>query len=384
MLRKVFDWALGLFIFLVSTAYTSGQKFDDTQGLVFRVSILILFIIAMNLKPIRFITNKWVNSLLGLCLLTTIILPENVQKVAILPMSNAFLGVVLFYLIANYMENKKVILNALCGVVGVMAVMAILQVTGNDPIVLNESGQKNTSMVGLFTHKYVLGAYMGIIAPFLLWNKRRTFAIIAIILTICSMSWIAIGTCLIVCSVPLWGIKKAWGIASIGVIIIVALIAYFGVLRVPTYYTTNGITSTHPNSLFYKIKSRQDTQLKFLPVLASRPIQGFGLGMFQHIGPTIVNNKTDIYGTMKDAWCDFLEKSIELGVGFLILFFFLCRDIWRRADKFSPIFVTIAGIPVLMMFHSLLNHYSLGVLFLSLLALWEVEYQTKSVPSILS
>ena len=187
-MRKIFEFILGLFLFLTAVAYVPGQNFEDTQGMMFMAGVSILYVISLFLKPIRFITNKWLNIILGVCLVETFLLMGDAQKIATSSFIHLFMGVMLFYIIANYVENMKPIVNALCCVVMVNTVMVILQLTGNDPICLNDGGLKNTHAVGIFSLRYSFGCYMGIVAPFLLFSKRKVFGVLAVILTLLSIS----------------------------------------------------------------------------------------------------------------------------------------------------------------------------------------------------
>jgi len=393
-LRKIFEFLLGLFIFLSSVAYFPGQGFDDGRKLIFRVGVTALLIFSMYLKPIRFVCSKWLNSCLALCFISYMLLGNGVpQANATDPLINILLSIILFYIIANYVENKNCIINALCFVILANASLVLLQVTGYDPICLNDLHQPNTitkHMTGFFDYKFYFGVYFGIITPFLLFSRRWFFGILSAILTICSLSWSAIGTMLMAVIAILYFKNKKACIASIVVVIGSVLILYFGYLQPREYFMgyTKDSSGTawlmnddgsfkltkqlSPLSLKYKIRSRLDTQMKvFIPVMAMKPYFGYGLGSFVHIGPAL---ETKPYGTAKDCWSDYLERSIECGIGIVVLMGFLFWSVIKRFNN-TPLFFSIAGIPIAIGFHSLLGSVTIGVLFITLYAMWESEHE---------
>ncbi|HUV84698.1 MAG TPA: hypothetical protein VMV86_03265, partial [Methanosarcinales archaeon] len=173
-MRKLFEFTLGLLIFLSATAYMPGKGSDEIQGIIFRVGITALLIISLSLKPIRFITNKWLNMILGTCLILTLCLKVQQQVVALNPFINILLGVILFYLIANY-SDQTTIINAFCWVVIANLIMVILQALNIDPIFAKPTNTPRFLLFGLFEYKYCLGVYMSILTPFLLYHKKKTF-----------------------------------------------------------------------------------------------------------------------------------------------------------------------------------------------------------------
>ena len=125
----------------------------------------------------------------------------------------------------------------------------------------------------------------------------------------------------------------------------------------------------------YKIKTRLHLESKFLPVIFAKPLTGFGLSSFQSIGPQVINSKTDIYGTMVDAWNEWLERGTELGVWIIGLFLAYAICIFKKfgSRKDYGLQGSLAIIPFGMLFHTYFIHTSICVLVLTLLARWECE-----------
>lgn len=357
-MSKLFDLILGATIFLTATAYLPNTGMDTAQGVAFRVGIVALFIMSFGLKPLRFIVNKWLNALIGLCFVLTLILPPKAQAIALGPFINVFLGVGLFYLIANY-AIQSTVLNAFCLVVIANAIMVIMQAMGIDPVIVRNDGGR-PDMTGLFEYRYSLGIYMGILTPFLLSSKRKAVGALSAILTLCSMCYAAIIIMLVSCVIITYKTRFFKPCVSIAVICAVCASIYFVTRPVD-----------NPTSIVYKAVSRFEMQKRFLPLVFHRPL-GYGLGTFRQIGPMIANGTNGPWGDVTDAWSDVLERTIELGIPFLILFGFLVVDVFKRAG------FLLLGIPANMIFHSCFNHFNLCVLFIVLMALWETKQRQVS------
>jgi hypothetical protein len=368
-MSKIYDIALGVFVFLTAIAYHNGQTFAETQGIIFKVGIPILFILALYLKPKRWIINPLLNLVPTLALLSTLFVPKEVIGVSIVSFVYVFLGICLFYLVANYLENANYILNALCGVVIITTIMCVLQITNHDPICFNDSKDPNFAMVGLFGFKYVFGAYMAIITPILL-IKRRFFGIISGILCICSLSWACIGLMISACLFMLYHRSKFhFKIAIIPILLLTALL-YWKVLYKPDNYILN---------LKYKINSRLELESKFLKMLCHKPITGYGIGTFPLLGPQIVNNHNGNWGNMIDAWNDYLERGIEMGWGAIVLMLWLFIDSFKRffRSKKDPNLIGLASslaiIPFGIVFHDYFIHFSLTTMIIVIYAMYHIK-----------
>ena len=381
----MFNFLVSLFIFLSSSAYIMGKGFGDVQLGVFKIGTLILWLVGLSLPAYRRVKNVWFNVLVGYCLINTLLLQGQPQLIALEPLLCVFLALILYYTLSEHLETIKPILNGICATIGIQAIIILLQATGYDPICLNDGGFHNTHMVGLFGLKYVLGAWMAIATPILLFNKRWIFGILSALLAFCSFSFASVGILVIVL---VWGIyklknNKLWLIIPA----ILCLLAISFLWFYKPYYTAwierDGIVTheqmLHPKSLQYKIKSRIHLQSKFLPILFQKPATGFGLGSFKYIGPQIVNPTTDRYGTMTDAWLDYLEQGIQLGLPFIALFVWLCIDTIKRlkyvgdTHKMLGIFCSLLVVPLSMLFHDCLNHASINVLIISIFAAFAIK-----------
>ena len=82
---------------------------------------------------------------------------------------------------------------------------------------------------------------------------------------------------------------------------------------------------------------------------------------------------------MKDAWNDYLEQGIQLGLPFIVIFLWLCWDTIKRFSKSvkAPatigIFCSLLLIPTGMLFHDLLNHASMNVLMISVFSAFAIR-----------
>lgn len=368
-----------------------GQPFGFTQLTIFKFGVPILFLVSLRLKPKRQVVNVWLNALLGLALITTFLLKDQPYLIALEPLILVFLGITAYYTLSNYLDDITPILNGICWVIGIQAIIVALQAMGLDPICVREDGSHNTHLVGLFGAKYVFGAWMALATPILLFNKRKFFAILSAILCICSFSWASIGLMILAVMIGACMLDKKWWIISVLTLIVCGTLIYVK-CQTPFYMADYGLEhnfkraslkTLHPMSLQYKIKSRIDTQTKFLPILGAKPI-GYGLGCFKYIGPQVINKNMG-YGTMRDAWNDWLERSIEMGFLFILLFGMLCFTTSRKFQTMAPtmsnigIFCSLLLIPTSMLFHDILNHASLNTLMLSIFSCFAIrgDYEKK-------
>ena len=367
----MFNALVSVFIFLTACAYIPGQGFGTTQLLVFKIGVPILWLTGLCLKPKRCVQNLWLNALVGYAFIQTLLLHGKPQAIALEPLVYVFLGLILYYTIANHLKDIKPLLNGLCWAVAFQAIIVILQCTGLDPICLNDGGEHNTHLVGLFGAKYVFGAWMALATPILLFNRRKFFGVLSAILCICSMSWASIG--FMFGSLVIGGYfahNRRTFLLSLLPITLSLILIYAFVLHRPDNYVL---------SFKYKAQTRIHLQSKFLPVLFAKPITGYGLGSFKYIGPQIVNPKTGRFGTMTDAWNDYLERSMEVGLPFIALFGFLCYDMIRRFKRFTVdkqmvgIMCSCLIIPFGMLFHDYMNHASINTLIICLLSAFAIK-----------
>jgi len=394
--RKVLEWMIGITIFLTAIGYIVGKPFAEVQLNAFRIGVPILFMLALITQPVRSIKNYFMPILGILCFVNTLLLKGN-----LVPLINIFLGIILFYIIANYVEDFKPIFWCIGGVIISTAIVVLLQALGVDPICVNEAGGHNTHMVGFFGFKYVFGAWMAIITPVMLFSKRWYLGVLSAILTICSFSFAGITLmilAIIYCIGRFKGVKIAVGLLLTAFFIGYGSYAYFlgqtscgSEIKAydhidasgnfighfsgckPCYIKGRTEKGNHILSMSYKIKTRWHLESKILPVLFSRPLTGYGLSSFQQIGPTIFNSQTDIYGTMVDAWNEWLERGCELGFPIIGLFLFYTLSTFRkfRMNKNYGLQGSLAIIPFGMLFHTYFIHTSICMLVLTLLAIWE-------------
>src|SRR3990167_3843858 len=361
----IFEIILGCLIFFTATAYQAGHSFIETQELVYKIGIPLLFISSLYMKPKRWVINPILNILPALALITIFFVPSNVLPTSILALVYIFLGILLFYLVANYSDFRG-ILPAIYGVIILNAVMVLLQATGHDPICLNEARKHNTAMVGLFGFKYVFGAWMAIVTPLLLF-KKKILGIISGLLCICSLSWACIGLMLSACVFTSYFLSRRLFAIVLVLAVVVGLVSYIFLLHKPD----------NPILTFkYKLNSRIELESKFLTTIMLKPYTGWGVGTFKLVGPSLVNNKTGNWGTMTDGWNDYFERGVEMGLWGIALMVWLFVNAFKRFFRFK-IDPTLAGslaiVPFGIMFHNYFNHFSLSVLIICLFAWWEVK-----------
>lgn len=362
------NYLISAFIFLTSTAYISGKSFGDTQLNVLKIGIPIIWLVSLCMKPKRSVQNIWLNALVGLCFITTLFLKGQPKNIAIEPLICVFLVTILYYTLSNYLDDINPILNGLCWAIGAHAVIVFLQGVNLDPICIMENGKPSTHFVGLFGCKFVFGAWMAIVTPMLLFNKRYLWGGLSFIMCILSMSVAPIGLMLasLLTGVLIHSRKHAlWAITGV---IIVGVIAWVGVLNKP-----------HNQSLYQKATLRLTLETKFLPIIFQKPLTGYGLGSFKYIGPQIWNPSTGPYGTMVDAWNDYLQQAVETGLGFIVLFLGMCLAVLKRfkralkTPQLIGIFCSLMIIPFGILFHNYFGHASLGVLMISILSAFEIN-----------
>ncbi len=364
-MRKVLEWGIGVLIFLSAVAYIPGRMIAETQLNVLKIGVPILFLLALMAGSVRNIKTYFIPAIGLLCFINTLLL-----KAPIAPLVSVLLGVILFHIIVNYVEDFRPLYIGLGSVIVLNAIMVLLAAVNADPVCFNEAGGHNTSFVGLFGFKYVMGAWMAIVTPFLLFSKRWYLGVISAVLTILSFSYACITLMILAIIYGIWRIK-GWKIA-VGLLMVALLIGVGGytyALNKPEYKGNKILT------IQYKIQTRWHLENELLKPLFARPLTGFGLASFQTIGPQIFNSKTDIYGTMTDAWNEWLERGVELGWWIIGIFIAYTVCIFRkfRVRKDYGLQASLMIIPFGMLFHTYFIHTSICVLVLTLLARWESE-----------
>ncbi len=369
IMRNVFNYSLAIFIGLCSTFYVPGMTFDAAQGNLFKIGILLLLIMSWYIKPRRICINPWVNlfPVLGLIVIG---FGDHTRMAAMMePYVTMLLGVTLIYLIANYVEDEKLIINAFCAVIGINAVMVLLQILGVDPLALNDVGKQNTHIVGFFGRKYQLGSYMAGVIPLLLLYKRRTFAGLALALTFFSESWSGLGIAVIaILACGYVYLQRRFFYMFLGGMLLASILLYTLVLHQPDENYT----------LKYKLGIRWKYETELLKAPVRKPFVGQGMGVFQYIGPQIISAEfQDHYGRAEDATNDYLEKSIEMGLGVIIIWLGLCWFMIMKVKRYSlveeeiyALFICLCTLPIGMMFHSYFNHINVIILYIVALGLF--------------
>ena len=365
-MQKTFDWFLAIFVFLSATFYINGKTFYEGQDMMFKAGIAALFILSLYLIPKRRIINPYVNAFLGLSLIVFFFGLPGSKAIMIEPLIKIFLGVILFYLIVNRCENRKLIYNAICAVIVINFAMAVLQFFNVDPLCLDDQRMQNKHIVGLFGYKQNLGAYMAMVIPLLLVKKRWVFAGMAILMPIMNKSWAAIGIlCIAIIFLIFYLHRKRFVLFSAITLLVITLV--FGMFL--RYYGDKV-------DLGRKLNLRWISQTQFLKVVMSNPYFGTGIGSFKYLPEKIV--VIEPYGRYLDAGNDYLEMAINFGLGVLFIIAGLYFYIWKKfkSVKLNPEIVGImAGLITIslgMLLHTYANHPNLIVISIVMLGLFEV------------
>ena len=366
-MRKAFDITIATFIFLSATFYVMGKTFGYAQGLIFELGICLLFAISLFLKPLRFRINPWMNLIPVLAIVSFMSNASNIRGVAVQPLVHIFMALIFFYIIINHVKDRSYIYNAICAVIAVNSLMVFLQFIGKDPLCLNDVGLLNKHLVGLFGYKYVLGHYMAMVIPLLLMTKRYPFAALAFILVIASKSWAAGLIAVVGISFCLWFINKK---------IFTVFLAFFIIAG-----TAGGLYLEKGDNPILKVSSKVKVRLELQHQLLSAAIQnpyiGNGLGTFKHAASQVLKKHT--HGVILDAWNDYIEFSMDIGLGVIFIVFMLYRRVWVRFrdEVKSPELIGIMGalvtVPLGMALHTYANHFNLMVVLLCILSFFEIK-----------
>lgn len=362
----ILNWLTTAFIALSCLAYQSGESFGVAQLNVFKFGAPIIMMAGL-ISVKRQVSNKWLMALLGWCLLTFFLLKDQPQMIAIMPLIYVVMAVGLYFTLANSLETIKPVLDGICWAVGFQAVIVLLQLLHLDPICMNDNKTgMNTALVGLYGFKYVYAVWMALATPVLLFNKRWFFGILSFLMCISSMCLAPIGLMFASLVIGVAVYRRKLLVPCLLATLLIGIVAWIFVLGKPSN-----------QALLWKFQLRWILETKFLPVIAQKPIAGWGLGSFKYIGSSIWNPNTGTYGTMVDGW-SWLEQIVELGITFVVLFAGLCWDTFKRfmgavkTKELVGVGCALLIIPFEGLAHQLLIHPSLVVLMICLLASFEV------------
>ena len=367
MSRKVFDWLLAIFIFLIPTFYIPGNTFSYAQGNVLMIGAVVLFLVSTYLKPVRFRNNTWLNAMFSLALLVLLLGTQQKQLAMIEPFIKLCSAMVIFYVIVRYAENFEYLYNAVCGVVAISGVMVILQMCGVDPLCLSDSGYRNPHVTALFGYKMNLGAYMAMACPLLLFNKRWPFAIVALALVILSDSWASMGVVVIGLMFCVFFWKRKFFLPILIITTVLGGLLYSFLLYNPD--------SNH--TFQYKMKVRMLYQTKLLEPILRKPFIGQGIGCFPYLEKEL-RYDYDL-GNIDNPFNDYIERAIEMGVGILFLIAGLYWYVWKRfrdsikSNELIGIMGALVTIPIGIFFHTYVKYPNLFVMCILLLALFEIK-----------
>lgn len=375
---RIFDITISIFIFLSSTFYMTGKEFGFAQGRVFEIGIPLLLLIALSVKPSRNCANLFIN-IIALFAYISVIFAQSTDSrlVGITPLVHVFEGLVLFYLVANYVSDVRYVIYAIGASACLHFLFCTMQMMKIDPLCLDDKRELNTHIVGLFGYKHALGIWASMATMVFLGFRKWAFSAVTTVLTFLSMSWAAIGALglgvisAVVCS------EKGFMKYAISFVIILSMLLAF--------YLFVNKRDNYILTLPYKLGTRIELEQKFLPYLFAGPHFGQGLDSFKYIGPSIVNNKNSNYGTMTDAWNDYLERGIEMGryaFSYLALFvFYYARRFFIYCKRGARPFLVAGSIVCFfnMLFHSCFNIFNLSVMIIVLFGLMERELQGEGI-----
>ena len=87
------NYLVSALIALTSCAYIAGKPFWLVQLYVFKIGVLVIWLISLSISPMRRVRNVWFNVLVGYTLLQVILLQGQPQNMALEPLVNVFLGI---------------------------------------------------------------------------------------------------------------------------------------------------------------------------------------------------------------------------------------------------------------------------------------------------
>ena len=320
----MFDLALGIFLLLSPVIIMLGHNaringsimalqfyqfktFSTENNILqlqfFEYGIVLLFIIALMQKPIRYFKDKYITYFLGLCALSVFIHPKTLMSFLLV-----FLGCLFYYLVMSYAKNVKKLLYPIVIVSTLNTLFAVLQFFGINWIykIINISGC-------MFTPSH-LGTYQALAFP-ICYAINPYLSIIPLIGILLSKSITPI-VALLVGMVYLWFPQRKKIFVNLAPMGFTALLGIFIVLFVRNY-----------KYIFYKFILRLGIWSATIKEIFFRPFIGFGLGTFSELSDKFYSK----LGHWGWAYNEYLEIAFCVGVlVWFIIYLFLM-------DKFKKI-----------------------------------------------
>jgi len=336
--------------------------FEDIQLAFFKIGVIILFIVSLFLKPVRNIINPYVNSFLVLATVVFFFIPEEARLRMIVPYINLFLSVIFFYIIVNYLKDRKIIYKAFSVVIVVNMIFVILQLLGLDPLCITTQGFQNKEPMGLFGFKMNLGAYSSFIMPI----TSPIILVLCLVLAIISKGWAMWVALTISGLVASYFMSKKVFKVLVYLLIPIALFTGFLFIKSP--------------ALQEKVDLRVRVHTPFLKVVCARPWTGYGMGSTSYVAKEL-DKKINIIGNigkLEEVWDDYLDMIIQLGFGALAIMILMIRNVWkeflRHFDReFLSLTISLFIIAIGMCFHSFMYYVNIGLPSLAIYALWNIK-----------
>ena len=306
----MFDIALGAFLFLSPIIFLFGNnaRINGTiaalgfyqfktlslenniiQLQFFQYGIVILFIIALMQKPIRYFQDKYLAYFLGLCGLSVFIYPKTLTAFILI-----FLGCLFYYLIVGYAKNIKKLLYIIAGVSILNTFFAILQFFN---IYLFYNPPENMTICGMMFSPSHLGTYQALALP-ICYMINPYLAIIPLIglLLAKSITPILAG---IVGIIYLLFPKKKRIFINLAPMGLIASLGIFIILLIGNFKT-----------IFCKFAMRFELWVNVLKEIIKRSLTGFGLGTFPELSSKIYSYQ----GHWKWIYNEYLSIAFYIGI----------------------------------------------------------------------
>ncbi len=210
-----------------------------------------------------------------------------------------------------------------------------------------------------FSHPNVLGGFLAIILPFLIWVRPRFrllpffLGIIALLFTFSRLSWLAFGITLVFYGV--WFLKSNQKKIQKHRFLLAVLLISFTVILSFNTRTIQILTKIEPESIII----RQDLNDVAIEMIRKFPIFGVGLGNFLVMLPEFYPGRGQTH-FFQPAHNIYLLITAETGlIGLGVVFLLIYATLFRLIGNFKTFFVNF---PLLIaffaiLFLSLFDHY---------------------------
>lgn len=259
----MFDKALKLILLLSPIAYAKGMPLNEYDSIIFRLSVLVLFVAALWSKPQRYIDFRPLSTILILCGFNFAINQFNIY--ILLNLIPLFFGITVVLLVSIYCEKPRDCFKFImwAGMVNIAVFAA--QKVGFAPIVTNPLGEPG----GILGNGPVLCMYLALTLPLVFKINVWVSLIYMIIGIMCGEMLV------ILFGIGLW-VNKYLTKDKRTIIILISS----GLVGAGLFLTGHISQSVNIRWIAWK---------PIIEQIFSRPFLGFGLGMLPHLAGQFMN-----------------------------------------------------------------------------------------------